>query len=371
MSQLKKQSIAARHSSRRNQQRSTRSGKNHWSSRRLVSTTFRWIIRGVKLIGRPLIVAGQRWPRAVVTLTASGLVLAGMTFGINQAIKSLAYTLPEVVEVNDIRSDLYQTVERIATDTLRTARAERWSRRALADKLLSRISLLDGVDEVSLRTGLDRKLKIHVAAQAPLMVLEGKGGERVLVGSKYDVIVRSLGAHDYSNLPRLDASELPLNLRSPKERKREHDGLFFRPSTATGVNVRWLSQQTIRIHTLIHQGNLPAELDKVSWRDGTGFSVTLKIKDASAHEGPSSAPTPALLHPNENVATPALPSKNLKTVVIFGDGQFVEKFNRLSQILQDIRLKKSMVEQIDLGFSDKAIIRMSENISDSKRGGAQ
>jgi hypothetical protein len=57
--------------------------------------------------------------------------------------------------------------------------------------------------------------------------------------------------------------------------------------------------------------------------------------------------------------------------IILGENQFSEKFSRLQQVIQDIRLKKSLVDQIDLAFSDKAIIKMNEQLSDAKRGGLQ
>jgi len=38
-------------------------------------------------------------------------------------------------------------------------------------------------------------------------------------------------------------------------------------------------------------------------------------------------------------------------------------------VIDDLQLKKTVVDQIDLGYSDKAIIKVNEQLSELKRGG--
>ncbi|MEN9825269.1 MAG: hypothetical protein RI953_1014 [Pseudomonadota bacterium] len=372
MSQLKKQTVAGRKSAKRSKQVASHSQKGSSGILRKVGRSVVQLSKAVFVVLRPGLYAVRRWPLATVAFVVGGGVFLGVGYGISRLTTSLTQSLPTSIEVNSPRPELNDTIIRISSDTLQTARNEKWSRNALADKLLSRVSMVDGVDEVSLRTGLDRKLRVDVVAQAPLLVMEAKGGERILVGSKFKIIARGLGADSYTNLPMLEAPDLSLNVHSARERRRENSGLFVRPSTVSSANVRWLGQQTLKIDSLFSASKIPAKIEKILWRNGSGFSIVISSKDHSAADHPASNTISAV-----PVGTTAIPtgsdvsSMNQRTTVVLGENQFNEKFERLAHIVQDLRQRKVSAEQIDLGFSDKAIIRMPETLSDAKRGGFQ
>lgn len=374
MSQLKKQTIAARKQTRRSSSTTAaRSGGSAVIWRSIASSTWSVSTRLATLVAKPCLAAAKKWPKFFLVIGLSLLTVTATGYGVSRVVGSIRQALPESFEVNTPRADLHESISRISRETIATARTERWSRTTLNDKLLSRISLMDGVDEVSLRAGLDGKLRIEVAAQAPMLIIEGKGNERILMGSKFKIISRSVGTSEYPHLPVLEATDLPLNVNSNREKRRTQTGVFVRPSSVSSANIRWLSQQTLRIHGLFASDKLNTELEKINWRVGTGFSVVLKHKDQRPAHGetdshtaiavPASAPQPV-----QQIEQPPAP---LRTVVILGEGQLNEKYERLVQVMQDLRLKKNAVEQIDLGYADKAIIRMSENLSEVKRGGIQ
>ncbi|NBW81994.1 hypothetical protein EBR21_09595 [bacterium] len=372
MSQLKKQTVAGRKTARRGKQTTSHSQKNSSGIWRRIGRTTVQLSKAVFVVVRPGWHAARRWPMATAAVVLGGTVVLGAGYGISRLSNSLTQTLPTSIEVNSPRPELNDTIIRISTDTLQTARNENWSRNALADKLLSRVSMVDGVDEVSLRTGLDKKLRVDVVAQSPLLVMEAKSGERILVGSKFKIIARGLSANDYANLPLLEAPDLSLNVHAARERKRENNGLFVRPSTISSANIRWLGQQTLKIDSLFTSSKIPAKIDKILWRNGNGFSIVISANYNSSSDrtaantisvvpaGASAAPLPADMSPSTQ-----------RTTVVLGENQFNEKFERLVHIIQDLRQRKVVAEQIDLGFSDKAIIRMPENLSDAKRGGFQ
>lgn len=372
MSQLRKQSVSGRKPTRRSNTASPSKSGTASTLRILTVGLFRQTIRLGSMIAKPCVSAAKRWPKATAVVAVSGFSFVALGYGVTQVMNSVTQSLPETLEVNTPRPDLYDSIVRIASETLQTARSEKWSRTALTDKLLSRISLVDGVDEVSMRAGLDKKLRINVAAQAPLMIIEGKSSEKILIGNKFKIISRTVNPSDYGNLPVLEASELPLNIYTQKEKRRAQNGLFVRPSTVSSANIRWLSQQTLRINSLFTASKLNYDLEKISWRNGSGFAIVLKNKDEPVtHEKTPGqiVAVPETSNPSITSAVPSTPHR--VTTVILGENQLPEKFERLSQVLLDLRLKKTAVEQIDLGFSDKAIIRMSENLSEAKRGGIQ
>jgi hypothetical protein len=373
MSQLKKQTIAARKQARRSSTTTAKSDGSAVHFRSVVASTWRASARLASLIAKPCLSAAKKWPKFFLVVGLSLLTITAAGYGASRVVGSIRQALPESFEVNTPRADLLESISRISRETIATARNERWNRTTLTDKLLSRISLVDGVDEVSLRAGLDGKLRIEVAAQAPMLIIEGKGSERILVGSKFKIISRSVGTSEYPQLPVLEATDLPLNVNSNREKRRTQTGVFVRPASVSSANIRWLSQQTLRIHGLFASDKLNTELEKINWRAGTGFSVVLKHKDHRPAQVENSSQTaiavPASAQQSlQMVEAPAAP---LLTTVILGEGQLNEKYERLVQVMQDLRLKKNAVEQIDLGYADKAIIRMSENLSEAKRGGIQ
>lgn len=372
MSQLKKQSVAGRKNPRRPRPASTKNKSSGVSLGTLGSVCLRAGTHVMNLVIRPCLTAAKRWPRAALILGITGLSVALAGYGANRVMRSVTQSLPENIEISSPRQDLFESITKISNDTLATAKSEQWSRSALTDKLLSRISLVDGVDEVSIRAGLNKRLKIEIAAQAPLLVIEAKGSERVLVGSKFKIISRGLNQHEYENLPVLEAPDLALHTPMSKEKRKAQTGLFVRASSVSSANVRWLSQQTLRIHSLLNASKISGELEKIIWKNGTGFSIILKNPNQPVN---SNIPTQTVmaqpLHASESSSAVAQVAAVQHTTVILGEGLLTEKFERLSQIMQDVRLKKAHVEQIDLAFSDKAVIRMSESMSEVKRGGLQ
>ncbi|MBM3382051.1 MAG: cell division protein FtsQ [Betaproteobacteria bacterium] len=367
MSQLKKQDVVGRKPVRRKAPTSSSAAKpksaSLWGTGlRACRTAFHWI-------SVPFQMSLKRWPKATLIVTLGASATAALGYGIFLAMDSLTSALPERLEINSPRPDLHAAISTLASDTLQTARREQWTRSALTDKLLSRISMVDGVDEVSVRAGIDRKMRINVVAQAPLLVLEGKGNERILIGSKFKIIARGLGATDYAHLPQLEAPELNLNIRASREKKKTQTGLFLKPNSFSSANVRWLSQQSIRINSLFESEKIPVDVEKILYRNGSGFSALVKHRETlgqvvaePVQTNPRAATAPTAVSTTPNVH---------KFTIILGENQFQEKFSRLQQIIQDLRLKRSPVDQIDLAFSDKAIIRMSEQLTDVKRGGLQ
>ncbi len=372
MSQLKKQSVAGRKITRRTKQTSSKPASSAGRGLRpILTTTWRASTAFLAFIGKPCLSAAKKWPRATFALSVGcGLVIA-TGYGLNLAMQSITQALPKTLEVNAPRPALQETITRIALDTLQSARAEGWSRTALTDKLLSRISLVDGVDEVSIRSGLDKRVKIDVAAQAPLLVIIGKNSERILVGNRYKVIARGVNASEYTHLPIVEAPELSLQVQQ-RERRRAHNGLFIKPSAISDSNIRWLSQQTMTISSLYTSSKFSSELEKIVWKNVGGFSLVIKHPDdhPPANNSPTTITATPLNQPQQGSSVP-LHVSPAKTTVILGEGQLNEKFERLAQVMQDLRLKRASVEQIDLAFSDKAIIRMSETLSEAKRGGVQ
>jgi len=372
MSQLKKQSVAGKKNTRRVKPSTSKPATSTGRGLRpILSSTWRASTAFLAFIGKPCLSAAKKWPRATLALSVGcGLVIA-TGYGLNLVMQSITQSLPKTFEVNAPRPALQETITRIALDTLQSARAEEWSRTALTDKLLSRISLVEGVDEVSIRSGLDKRVKIDVAAQAPLLVIIGKNSERILVGNRYKVIARGVNASEYTHLPIVEAPELSLQVQQ-RERRRAHNGLFIKPSPISDSNIRWLSQQTMTISSLYTASKMNSELEKIVWKNVGGFSLVIKHPDEhpTASHSPNTVTAIPLNQPQQSPSAP-LHAGPSKTTVILGEGQLNEKFERLAQVMQDLRLKKASVEQIDLAFSDKAIIRMSESLSETKRGGVQ
>ncbi|NBO37174.1 cell division protein FtsQ [bacterium] len=363
MSQLKKQAVVGRKPTRRNKPSSAGTPSASLGSRLRALT--HWSTQIAAFTSWPLRASLKKWPKASMIVLASLTMLGAVGYGATKAAESLTQSLPTRLEISTPRAELFFAISKLSSDTLQTARAENWSRAALTDKLLSRISMVDGVDEVSIRAGLDKRLRIDVAAQAPLLVLEGKGNERILVGSKFKIIARGLSATDYGNLPLLEAPDLQLNISALREKKKAHSGLFVRPASISTANIRWLSQQAMKISSLFTANKLPVEVEKVLWRSGSGFSAIVRMKEYTGHapvDGIGSSASTVDMSP---------PVAQHKVTIILGESQFSEKFERLSQVFQDLRLKKANVDQIDLAFSDKAVIRMSDVVSETKRGGLQ
>ncbi|NBX16020.1 MAG: cell division protein FtsQ [Proteobacteria bacterium] len=374
MSQLKKQSIAGRKNSRRSKhsqtaQKASRGG----GALSVVVSSCRTAARMLGAVGKPCLNAAKKWPRVTIAVSLGCGALLAAGYGINLAMSSITQSLPRSVEINSPRQALHETISRMTNDTLNSARQEEWSRSALTDKLLSRLSLVDGVDEVSIRSGLDKKLIIDVAAQAPVLVVVGKGSERILVGNKFKIIARNLNINEYSNLPLIEAPELNLQTQTPRERRKTHRGLFVKPASTSDSAIRWISQQALKIVSLHKSGKISSDLEKIVWRSSGGFSAVLRHQDDSAGQKTTAQPAAVALPAGSgtNTAETLTAGAPKRTFVILGEGKFEEKFGRLEQVLQDMRLKQKLIEQIDLAFSDKAIIRMSENLSEVKRGGVQ
>jgi hypothetical protein len=324
-------------------------------------------------LGKPCLSAAKKWPRATFAVTLGCAVLFTAGYGINLIMSSITQSLPKSFEITSPRQALHETITRITNDTLHTARLEKWSRSALTDKLLSRLSMVDGVDEVSIRAGLNKKLLIDVVAQAPVLVVVGNGSERLLVGNKFKIIARNVNTSEYNHLPVVEAPELNLQPQTPKERRKAHRGLFIKPASISDSSIRWLSQQSLKIVSLYASNKISSELEKIIWKNVGGFSVVLRHQE-EPHPvvGPTQQSVTAQPAHHSLQSTETLThSAPKRTLVILGDNKFEEKFERLGQVMQDLRLKQKLIEQIDLAFSDKAIIRMSENLSEVKRGGVQ
>ncbi|MEN9529252.1 MAG: hypothetical protein RI932_1125 [Pseudomonadota bacterium] len=367
MSQLKKQEVVGRKPVRRKAVSSSSTAKpkggSLWiASLRASRTTFHWM-------SLPFRASLKRWPKATIMVSLCVTATGAVGYGIYRAMDALTSTLPDRLEVNSPRPDLQATISSLASDTLETARREQWSRTALTDKLLSRISMVDGVDEVSVRAGIDRKMRINVVAQAPLLVLEGKGNERILIGSKFKIIARGLGTDDYAQLPQVEAPDLNLNVRASREKKKTQIGLFVKANSFSGANVRWLSQQAIKVRMLFDSEKIPVDVEKIVYRNGTGFSALVRHREAPGQL--IAEPVPVGNRQAVDAMNIAVAPAAHKFTIVLGENQFQEKFARLQQVIQDLRLKRSPVDQIDLAFSDKAIIRMSEQFTDAKRGGLQ
>jgi hypothetical protein len=366
MSQLRKQSVIGRKTGRRISKSATSTatgGSSRWKGGfKKVSRFFGWLLL-------PFTISLKRWPR--LTLIAGCMLVATVTlgYGTYRSLKKLTQSLPHHIEVSSPRSDLKSRISVIAEETLNTARKEKWSRTALTDKLLSRLSSVEGVDEITVRAGLDKKLRISVAAQAPLLVLQGKDGERILVGSQFKIIARGLGSGEYDHLLQVEAADLNLNIKSSRERKKANTGLFVRPSSSSSINIRWLSQQALRLQNMFLTEKFPVDVQKIVWRTTNGFSAIVKT---SPWDQAHSSPAPVMAVPMlQDAKMQAVTEERHKLTIILGEGQFTEKFARLEQILQDLRSKKLHADQIDLAFSDKAVIRMSEQLSENTRGALQ
>jgi hypothetical protein len=167
----------------------------------------------------------------------------------------------------------------------------------------------------------------------------------------------------------VEAADLNLNVKSSKERRKTNTGLFVRPTSSASVNIRWLSQHALRLQNLLFTEKIPVDLEKVVWKTNTGFSAIVKTQPVS-----EALPAPdfggAMPLPHETKPQNLTDSKHRMTIVL-GDAPSSEKFSRLGQVLQDLKAKKLVADQIDLAFSDKAIIRMAEQISENRRGAAQ
>jgi hypothetical protein len=338
----------------------------------MLVSTGRAAFRFLGALGKPCLHFAKKWPRATFAVTVSCGVLFSAGYGINLAMSSITQSLPKSFEINTPRQALHETITRITNDTLHTARLEKWSRSALTDKLLSRLSLVDGVDEVSIRAGLDKRLIVDVAAQSPVLVVIGKSSERLLVGNKFKVIARNVNSSEYTHLPVVEAPELNLQQQAQKERRKAHRGLFIKPASVSDASIRWIGQQALRISALYTSNKIPSELEKIVWKNSSGFSLVLRHHEDTTPQALNPQTVAAVPHNPQQPSTETVSSSNPKrTLVIIGEGKLEEKFERLEQVMHDLRLKQKLIEQIDLAFSDKAIIRMSETLSEVKRGGVQ
>jgi hypothetical protein len=133
--------------------------------------------------------------------------------------------------------------------------------------------------------------------------------------------------------------------------------------------VRWLGQQSIKIKSLFESEKIPVDVEKIIYRNGTGFSALVRHRETLGQV--VAEPVSLSARSGTDAAIPVTTPTVQKFTIVLGENQFQEKFARLQQIIQDLRLKRSPVDQIDLAFSDKAIIRMSEQFTDVKRGGLQ
>lgn len=365
MSQLKKQSIVSRKVNRAPAKRkSGRSSSHSFVFLRVVS---RGILNLCSIVFKPMKHLNGRWPIGALVVAGGVAALGLVAYGAATAVRSVTEQVPERLEVRCLRIDLRDKISEISSDTLNEAQKLGWTRTALMNKLLSRISKLDGVDEVRIRAGLDRKVVVDVTAQTPFLVIQGKGSERILIGDQFKIIARSVPGSSYDHLPQLEIPELNLNLSSSRETSEPRSGYFVRPSINAGVNVRWLGQQTINIYSLFESERIPLKVQKVSWKSVSGFNVL--VGEHSVHNQKVAANIGLqAIGLNQNPPTTAS-NKPHEYNIVLGEKDFSEKFLRLKQVIDDLRIKKTVVDQIDLGFADKAIIRVNEQLSEAKRGG--
>lgn len=365
MSQLKKQSIVSRKANRAPAKRKPgRTSSHSFVFLRLIS---RGAIGVSSLVFKPFKNLNGRWPISAL-IVAGGVTGLGLAaYGTATAVKSITEKVPERLEVRCLRIDLRDKISEISSDTLNEAQNSSWNRTALMNKLLSRISKLDGVDEVRIRAGLDRKVIVDVTAQTPFLVMQGKGSERILIGDQFKIIARGLPKNSYDHLPQLEIPELNLNLTSSRETSETRSGYFVRPSINAGVNVRWLGQQTINIYSLFESQRIPLKVQMVSWKSVSGFNVLVEEHSIHNQKVASNIGLQSIgISQNPSTNTPNTPHQYN---VVLGEKDFSEKFTRLKQVIDDLRTKKTVVDQIDLGFADKAIIRVNEQLSEAKRGG--
>jgi hypothetical protein len=111
---------------------------------------------------------------------------------------------------------------------------------------------------------------------------------------------------------------------------------------------------------------LPLKVEKVFWKAVSGFNVAVEDKVAYQNQlsgvGLSAAVTLQSLPTETQVS-------HHRYNIVLGENDFKQKFSRLRQVIDDLKLKKTVVDQIDLGYSDKAIIKINEQLSELKRGG--
>jgi len=313
MSQLKKQTVVSRKGARTPQAKKAPKG----------TTLQTGLFRLLGSAGKAVLIflfrrfKGSRFRLPVAALAVTTALASGglIAYTSSRLLTGVVEQLPERLEVRCLRIDLRDKISEIASDTLRQAQKAKTTRTALMDKMMSRISKLDGVDEVRIRAGLDGRVLVDVTAQTPFLVLQGKGSERVLVGDQFKIIARSLPNNSYSHLPQIETPELALNLSYSSQKSETHAGYFVRPSINAGVNVRWLSQQTINIYALFESERIPLKIEKVVWKAVSGFNVSVEEKLSS---GLNKIPgvSGSALNSNQGLLTEAQPTLHRYNVVL-------------------------------------------------------
>ena len=270
--------------------------------------------------------------RSIGTLVRNPKIAAGLlaiavaTFGIQMAKNWIVTKESGVFPVQTLviggTTDIKTKVSTAAASILRKAKKENWTRAKIVKELERELRSNEAVDGASVRLGFDQFLRISIQTQTPAFVLQLGDKSRKLVGHKARIMKSKIQDDEYRNL---------LILELPETKQGELS------ASKNEVNLPWLSK-----HVWLIKGgtNLLQEkflLNKILWTQNTGFAVFLTQT-----------------------------SDNSSVQILLGENELGEKLSRIQSVIAKFDDAENFPLTIDMNYSDKAIIRLSESEIESK-----
>lgn len=251
--------------------------------------------------------------------------------------------LPRSVVVNVANGGLRQKIRQIAEQEMSEAQRLHKKRTAFLLGLSKEIENIDAIDEFWIRLGFDKKLQVTATEQIPVLLLEAGSGERYLVGHKLRIIAKNPSEAAIGKILRISVPELKIHGNTIVY-KTSASNKFARTLSSTrlvaeNMNLPWLFRQTQLLQKHLEETDLHYGIEQVVWKNRTGFSLIIKGLESGAH----------VSHETLN-----------RINVTLGDLNLDKKVEKLAEVLSDLRSRKMVPESIDLNFTDKAIIKMSE-----------
>lgn len=302
-----------------------RAASNRLGLKGLFFYTLRYPVVGLKRLG--LAIAER--PKialigfAVMAAGVSGLALRNLILSYHEKI------LPNTIVLNISNSKTTAEVRAIVESKLAEAKRTNQTRSNFLSQVSQSISEVAAVDEYWIRLGLDRRLQISATLQIPVLLVE-TATDKFVIGNKLKIIEKNPKEEDLPKVLRLSAPEArfkSIHANSIASRNNKYSrtpGLG--KLAAENINVPWLVRQSQQIETLITQKKFPYSIDRIVWKNASGFEVIMK-----------GAPR-----------------------VVLGETMIPKKIDKLSEVFADLENRRITAESVDLNFADKALIKTSD-----------
>jgi hypothetical protein len=323
VSSLRKQEIRSKKRKRNDTKSSSKLGSPALSFlimlARLPVVSIRWALK-----------IARRSPRASLIAAATLSAMLLLAWGLQAFHKMESNSLPKSFRIFSSSDALTERINRTAWQTLQEARRLKSTRTEFMQELSRSLTMLEDMDDFEVRTGLDKTLQITAVPQTPAFVVEVEDGTRWAVSQRLSVIGQAPSNFSEANLLLVKFPELKI-VQKLDFAKHEKSHRF----QLAGINMPWVFRQ---VRLFSSQNELfsahKMQLESLSWRAATGLSAKFLRKS--------------------DTSNPSLPA----LVAVFGDSEINQRLDKLRDLLKDFSSRNLTPEQVDLSFSDRALIRM-------------